>query len=117
MFKKLIQLFDQLEDHRVTGRIKYPLRLILLIVVVGLMRKGAAWKDYHMHAEAEKEKLKVFFPGLEVLPHVDTIARTTKRLIPGDLNEWFKHFIISNQEFLFGGNAVSGDTDFEKYRA
>jgi hypothetical protein len=59
MFKKLIQLFDQLEDHRVAGRIKYPLRLILLIVAVGLMRKGDAWKDYHMHAEAEKKKLKV----------------------------------------------------------
>ena len=81
MFKKIKAVFAKIHDPRVQGRTKYPLYVILTIVLLATLCGCKGWKDIAQFAEKRKFLLAILMPCLRNgTPNCDTIARTLARV-------------------------------------
>jgi predicted transposase YbfD/YdcC len=89
MLSKLLLLASKVKDNRVKGRTKYPLPLIIMILVIGVFKGGNGWKDIRFYAHSSVHELEKYYPTLsdDNFPSVDTIARAIKKLDPDDYRE------------------------------
>jgi predicted transposase YbfD/YdcC len=100
--KKSEALFGPIPDPRVQGRCKYPLRVILLIVLLATLAGCKGWKAIAQFAEKRKAILAIPMPCLKNgTPNCDTIARALAKVDVSELNLAFSKISIVIFKHLF----------------
>ena len=102
--------FQAVEDPRQKGKILYPLKEILLLVLCGVISGGDGWVPIALYGQKKIELLRRFLPLENGTPSHDQLGILFSRLDIELFQSCFISWVASLNETLEGVVAVDGKT-------
>ena len=92
--RQVLALFSTVSDPRQAGKVRYPLKEVLLVAFVAVMCGANTWVDMERFGDSKLRWLRRFAPFREGVPSHDTFYKNrmeirTRR--PGDVQRWRDH--------------------------
>lgn len=87
-FSTLIDCIDQIEDQRMQGKIKYPLRSVILMVVCATIGGADNWVEVMHFCKDHKEWFYITLGITCGIPSHDTFGDIFNRIHPEQLSFW-----------------------------
>ena len=111
MLNSLIKYLKQVKDFRGNRGKRYPLWLVLLVVVLGVMSGHQGYRELEYFVRGNQKSLKkVFKPLVERVPSYSTIRRVMKGVDWENLSESCQKWVQENYPLLqeLDGLAIDG---------
>jgi len=119
MKSEILKHFEDMEDHRVAGRVIHPLRNIIFITVVGALCGLTGWEEIADFAKYRKGFFSKYIDISMGLPCEDTLRRFFSRLKPDEFRRRFTAWVtaavggVSGKTVSLDGKTVRGASAME----
>jgi len=107
---EFIKYFEDMDDPRQEGKLKYPLDEILLLTLCGVLCGADGWVEISEFGQQKLTFLRRFFPFANAIPSHDQLGYIFRHLDSEQFQGCFMDWVASLQKSVKGVVAIDGKT-------